>query len=181
MNWLLFWLVLHVLGAILAFGPTYAFPIIGDLAKRAPQHISFALRVQERVSSRIVLPLSASLAVSGVGLLFAAGVNLARTPYLWVAIALYLAGLANGLFILLPTGAKLVHMADAMTGARALASAGPGAAAAAPPAEFMALIKREQVFGAINGAIVFAIVTDDRQAGRDRPRPAVRLTVRTRC
>ena len=39
MNWLLFWLVLHVLGAILAFGPTYTFPIIGAMARQAPQHV----------------------------------------------------------------------------------------------------------------------------------------------
>ena len=158
MNWVLFWLVLHVLGAILAFGPTYTFPIIGTMARKAPQHILFALRLQERISRGMVLPISIWVGVTGVGLLFAAGVDLPKTPYLIVAIVLYIIGLANGLFVLIPGGAKLVRMAEGMTGARAMATAGPGAAPAAPPAEFLALIKREQVFGAINGLIVVAIV-----------------------
>jgi hypothetical protein len=49
-------------------------------------------------------------------------------------------------------------MVDAMASGGAMASPGPGAAAAGPPAEFLALIKREQVFGAINGLIVVVIV-----------------------
>lgn len=158
MNWVLFWLVLHILAAILAFGPTYTFPMIGVMAQKQPQHLVFALRLQEFIATRLVLPLSLTMLVSGVGLIFAAGVDLPKSPYLLVSIALYLIALANALFILLPNGAKLVHMAEQMTGARAMATAGPGAAPAGPPAEFLALIGRQRMAGAINGLLVFVIV-----------------------
>src|SRR5947209_2571755 len=158
MNWVLFWLVLHVLAAIVAFGPTFAFPVIGAMAQKYPQHVPFALRLQETIAQRMVLPVAATMLVSGTGLLFAVGIDLIRTPYLLVAIGLYLIGMSNGLFVLLPTGAKLLHMVEGPTGAQALATAGPGAAAAMPPPEFMRLIRREQVFGALNSVIVIAIV-----------------------
>jgi hypothetical protein len=28
MNWFLFWLLLHIAGAIIAFGPTFVFPLM---------------------------------------------------------------------------------------------------------------------------------------------------------
>ena len=40
--WLLF---LHVLGAIVAFGPTFAFSFIGAMGGAEPQHANFATRV----------------------------------------------------------------------------------------------------------------------------------------
>lgn len=47
MNWLIgLFLFLHVGGAILGFGPTYTFPFIGAMAGKEPQHVNFALRVQ---------------------------------------------------------------------------------------------------------------------------------------
>jgi len=49
--WLLF---LHVLGAIVAFGPTFSFAIIGAAGGAEPQHANFATRVSHLVSSRLV-------------------------------------------------------------------------------------------------------------------------------
>ena len=45
-------LFLHVLGAIIAFGPTFAFPIIGAMGGAEPQHANFATRVTARISER---------------------------------------------------------------------------------------------------------------------------------
>ena len=39
-------LFLHIGGAIVAFGPTFAFPILGPMAGKEPQHANFALRFQ---------------------------------------------------------------------------------------------------------------------------------------
>ena len=37
-------LFLHVMGAILAFGPTFAYSIMGSMAGREPQHANFSAR-----------------------------------------------------------------------------------------------------------------------------------------
>ena len=48
----LLFLLLHIGGAIVAFGPTFAFPLIGSMGAAEPQHANFALRINERISSR---------------------------------------------------------------------------------------------------------------------------------
>jgi hypothetical protein len=47
--WFLF---LHVIGAIIAFGPSFSFPIIGAMGAADRQHASFATRVSYAISTR---------------------------------------------------------------------------------------------------------------------------------
>ena len=49
-------LFLHVLGAIVAFGPTFAFPFIGALGGAEPQHANFATRVSPHPGGSTRLP-----------------------------------------------------------------------------------------------------------------------------
>ncbi len=53
-----FLLFLHVMGAILAFGPTFAFSFMGAMAAREPQHANFSARQTALVSKRLVYPLA---------------------------------------------------------------------------------------------------------------------------
>ena len=46
-------LYLHVLGSVMALGPTFAFPIIGGLSAKEPQHGSFALRLSLAIQDRL--------------------------------------------------------------------------------------------------------------------------------
>ena len=39
-------LFLHVGAAIIAFGPTFAFPVIGGMAAKEPMHGNFAIRAE---------------------------------------------------------------------------------------------------------------------------------------
>ena len=58
-------LFLHVFGAIVAFGPTYAFMFLGPMSGREPQHANFAIRFQHLISSRVILPLAFPAVVAG--------------------------------------------------------------------------------------------------------------------
>ena len=59
MNWALaIFLVLHVGGAIFAFGPTLTFPLIGSMGGKEPMHTNFSLRVSELIAKRLVIPLA---------------------------------------------------------------------------------------------------------------------------
>ena len=48
-------LFLHIGGAIIAFGPTFAFPILGAMAAAEPLHANFVLRAQF-ITKRVVEP-----------------------------------------------------------------------------------------------------------------------------
>ena len=58
--WLIF---LHVLTAIVAFGPTFAFSVYGAQSGKEPQHANFMARANLRVSERVVLPLALTMPV----------------------------------------------------------------------------------------------------------------------
>lgn len=110
MNWFLFWLFLHILAAVIAFGPIFVFPILGAMAARAPQHARFAVELNERIELRLVVPLATSMLISGSGLIWTANVNFFRTPYLIVAVVLYLAAMGIATGVLLPNTRKMLAL-----------------------------------------------------------------------
>ncbi len=57
---------LHVIGAILAFGPPIAYSIMGSMAGNKPQHANFSSRQVEAIGTRIVYPLAILQGVTGV-------------------------------------------------------------------------------------------------------------------
>ena len=105
-------LLLHVLGAIIAFGPTFAFPIIGAMGGREPMHANFATRVSHRVTDRLVEPVALSMAVTGVGLIWSAGIDPFAPAYRWllVAIAIYVFGVLFSIFVQRPTVKRIIEL-----------------------------------------------------------------------
>ena len=139
MDWLLLLLLfLHIGGAILAFGPTFTFPILGPMAGREPQHVNFALRFQKKVATTLVIPLALLQGVTGLLLVWKVGFNLLTTYWLLVSIALYLVALVISIGIGLPTVNKLV----AATSAPPPAPAPDAAPHSGPPPHIAALVKR---------------------------------------
>lgn len=112
MNWFVFWLFLHILAAVIAFGPIFVFPIIGALAARAPEHGKFAIELSHRIEMRLVLPLAATMLISGSGLIWTANVDFFRTPYLIVAVLLYLAAMGIATGVLLPNTRKMLAIVE---------------------------------------------------------------------
>ena len=89
MDWVLaILLFLHVAGAIIAFGPSFTFPVIGAMGGHEPQHVNFAIRLQYLLGTRLVLPLALFQAVTGALLIWRVGYNLLTTGCLLVAILL---------------------------------------------------------------------------------------------
>lgn len=139
MNWFLFWLSLHILAAIIAFGPIFVFPLVGVLAAKQPQNIAFAVAINHAIEQRLVLPIGATMLISGSGLIWTANINFFATPYLIVAVVLYIAALGIGSGVLLPNTAKMVTIVE-----------GGG-----PTPELMRLVKANQQFG---GALIVAFL-----------------------
>lgn len=143
MNWFLFWLFLHILAAIIAFGPIFVFPIVGVLAAKQPQHIGFAVAVDEAIEERLVLPIGATMLISGSGLIWTANINFFATRYLIAAVILYLINLGIGSGVLLPNTRKMM----------AIVKGGGG-----PTPELMRLIKSNQQLGGATTVAFLVIV-----------------------
>ncbi|MEA2684723.1 MAG: putative integral rane protein [Chloroflexota bacterium] len=154
MNWVLFWLFLHIAAAIIAFGPTFTFPIIGAMAGKHPQFGHFAAELSHKIERGLVFPLALTMAVSGVGLIFATGRNLTKSPWLGIAIVLYLVAISIAFFVLIPNTGKLVEA----TAGGPPPGPPPEGAPAGPPPHIAALIKKNQTFGMVLTALLMAII-----------------------
>jgi uncharacterized membrane protein len=141
-------LLLHVFGAIVAFGPVYAFPIIGAMGGKEPQHANFATRVSETIGKQRVFPLAVFQGITGVGLILVTGINLLATPWLLIGIALYLITISYNFFVQTPTTKKIIEMT----------SAPPPPGASGPPPALLALIRRVQLGGMFSGLMIVLIV-----------------------
>jgi hypothetical protein len=149
-NWVLFWLFLHIAAAIIAFGPTFVFPIIGSLLEKNPASAHFAVELMHKIETRLVLPVALTMIVSGIGLIFSANIDLTKTPFLGVSIVLYLIALGIAFFNQVPTTAKLLE-------ATAVGPP-PGAPPGPPPPHIAALINRARVGGQVLSALLITII-----------------------
>lgn len=154
MDWIFALLLfLHIGGAILAFGPTYAFLILGPMASQEPAHRNFALRFQQRVSTYLVVPLALFQGVTGLLLVWRVGFEILTRGWLLLAIALYITALVIAFGVLLPALRVLIP-----------ATSGPpptppaGAAPSGPPPHILATIKRARLGGMINSVLILIIV-----------------------
>ncbi len=143
--WVLF---LHVLGAIVAFGPTFAFAIIGAMGGAEPQHANFATRISARISDRLVLPLAIFQGITGVLLILISQRDLLAEPWLLLGIVLYAIGLGYSLFVQRRDVARIIE----------LTSAPPPPGATGPPPGLPEVVARVQRAGMILGINLVVIV-----------------------
>ncbi len=147
--WIALFLFLHVIGAIIAFGPVFsAFPVIGQMAGKEPQHGNFAARVSETISKTRVTPLAIFQGITGLALIFLTGINPLTQLWLGLGIVLYVIALGYAMAVQTPVTKRIVE----------LTSAPPPPGASGPPPELMAAVKRAQQGGIILAALVFVIV-----------------------
>ena len=142
-------LFLHVMGAIIAFGPTFsAFPIVGQMAGKEPQHANFAARVNNAMTETRVLPLAIFQGITGLFLIFLTGFNPFSQLWLGLGIVLYVIALTYALAVQGPNGRRIAE----------LTATPPPPGASGPPPELMAAVKRAQQGGMFLGILIVAIV-----------------------
>lgn len=147
--WLLF---AHILGATVAFGPTFVFPLIGAMGGREPMHANFATRVSYAIATKVTWPLSLLQGVTGVGLILVAQIDLTTSIWLGVAIVIYVAALIFSHWVQTPLVAEVIAMTSTPPPPPA-----PGAAPAGPPPALLAKIARIRQGGAILTVMLTAI------------------------
>jgi uncharacterized membrane protein len=146
-------LFLHVISAIVAFGPTFAFPIIGALGARNPQHGLFAVEVSEAIENRMVLPMALTMPVTGVAMIIVAGID-PTTPWLAIAIVLYVIAVGYAFLVQVPAVSEFARALHELT------SAGPPPAGApvGPPPHIAALSTKVARGGMLLSGLVVVIV-----------------------
>jgi len=140
-------LFLHVLGAILAFGPTFAYSIMGSMAGKEPQYANFSTRQSEAIGNRLVYPLAVFQGITGVLLIWAASFNVIGTTWLALGIVLYLITLIYALTV----QRNAVHHLIELTST-------PPAPGSPPNPEIMATVKRIQRGGMFLALMIVIIV-----------------------
>lgn len=141
--WLLF---LHVLGAVIAFGPGFAFAFFGAAVGREPQHANFTLRTLAVVATRLIIPLAVFQGVTGVGLWLVAGIDLLAAKWLLLAIVLYAIALYIAIGLNLPNLRRLIELSSAPP-------TGGG-----PPPELIVRAERSRQYGMAMSGLVVVIV-----------------------
>jgi uncharacterized membrane protein len=108
-------LFLHVIGAIAAFGPVFAFPFIGAMGGREPQHANFGTRVSAAIGDRLVLPLAILQGVTGVLLILISGrpIMAPESRWLLLALVLYVIALGFALFVQRRHVRKVIELTSA--------------------------------------------------------------------
>jgi uncharacterized membrane protein len=143
-------LFLHVLGAVVAFGPTFAFSFIGAAGGAEPQHANFATRVSHTISSKLVYPIGLTLPITGVAMMAVRGINPFERGYWWLAVAivLYLIAYGYSFFVQRKYVERVIE----------LSSAPPPPGATGPPPELVELVGKIQRGGMMLGILLVAII-----------------------
>lgn len=142
-TWFTLFRFLHILAAIIAFGPVFVFPILGSMGGKEPMHGNFSLRVSALIEDRLVIPFALSMPVTGILMIVAGNVQWLHFWFL-LAIVLYIAAMIFAVVIQRGWVHQMIHLTSH---APAPAMAGPGAAPAGPPPEFLALVRKTQLGG----------------------------------
>ena len=143
-------LFLHVLGAILAFGPTFAFSFMGAMAAKEPQHANFSARQSALVSNRLVYPFAILQGITGLLIIWAASYPVTSTPWLLIAIVLYLFMVGYGLTVQRSALHRLIELTSTPPP--------PGTPPGPPPAELISVAQRVRRGGMLLGTLVVVIV-----------------------
>lgn len=149
MDWVLaILLFLHIMGAIIAFGPTFAFPLIASSAQAAPEHMNFALKVQKRVASGLVTPLAIFQGITGLLLVWRIGFEVLKQPWLILGIVLYLTALTISFVLIYPALRTLLEAS----------ATPPPPGASGPPPHVLAAARRIRMASMTNAVLIVLIV-----------------------
>ena len=145
--WIPYLLFLHVMGAILAFGPTFAYSVMGAMAGREPQHANFSARQVEAIGNRLVYPLAIFQGVTGVVLIWATSLDLRAATWLGISIVLYAIALTFALTVQRSALLRLIALTST-----------PPAPGSPPSPEIPATVRKIRRGGMFTGVLVVVIV-----------------------
>ncbi len=105
-------LFLHVIGAIVAFGPGFVSLVVGPMVAKEPQHANFFARSQALAARAVITPVSISMAVTGVGMILVRGPSdfVGGRHWLEAGILLYVVALVLAMAVMAPASRRMVAL-----------------------------------------------------------------------
>jgi hypothetical protein len=157
MSWLYPWLLFaHVLGAVLAFGPTYAYGTYAGLAARegGPAR-SFDARARALVNRRMVMPGTLVVLLSGIGIIWVLDYPWLSPSARWLQVSIVLFGgmIAYNLVVSRRRQSRIAALM-----AQARAAAAPDGPPGPPSPEVVRLIAKVRRDGKAMGVVVIVIL-----------------------
>jgi Predicted integral membrane protein (DUF2269) len=151
-------LYLHVMGAIITFGPAFIGPIVARQVRQMPQGGPFAAVLGLTLATRVIIPGAIVQGVTGVALIFIIGLDLTSPAWRWLilAIALYLIAISFSIFVQRKAGERMVELTRGMAGPPPAGSA--GGPPAGPPPEVLETAARLQRGGMLLTGLILVIV-----------------------
>ena len=145
--WLLF---VHVLAAIVAIGPNFAFPTIRALGRNEPQHANFGTRASAAVAKRLVYPIGLVIPATGIAMILVLGIDLTSRSFWWldIAIVIYTGVYLYSFFVQRRVVERIIE----------LTSSPPPPDAGGPPPELLSLAVRAQRGGTVMLGLLVVIV-----------------------
>ena len=139
-------LILHIGGAIIGFGPTFSFAVLGPLSGQlgGPQALGITKGMHKTVKT-FVYPFLVIQPITGALLIFKEGLNhdFFSHYWLWIAILLFATAVYIALAIQSPAIERIIELAE-------------GGEAGTPA--FMAATKTTKTFGPVLTSLLVAII-----------------------
>ena len=150
-GWFIFFLTTHILAVIVAFGPTFAFPLIGGMAGKHPQHSAILTEVIDTIERRMTIPLAVVVPFLGLGLIYTGHFSLWKSEWLVISIVLYIVAFSFAIFVQNRNSAALVRTL------RDIPPGPPPPGATGPPPQIAALVNKTRIGGIFLTVLVVAI------------------------
>ncbi|MGB0872977.1 MAG: DUF2269 family protein [Solirubrobacterales bacterium] len=132
---------LHVIFAVIGLGSAFAFPFIGALAQKNPQHTVFALEVNFTIIKKWISPMAVLILITGLYQVFDGPYSFGDDHWLDISFALFIVYMGIIGAITTPGTRRALELARESAG-------GP------PPQEMIALIQRNAKLGPLLGGII---------------------------
>jgi hypothetical protein len=143
-------LLLHVLAAIVAIGPNFAYSTIRGLGRTEPQHANFATRVSHAISARLVYPIGLVIPATGIAMILILGIDLTARTSWWLdaAIVIYSGVYLYSFFVQRRMVEQIIE----------LTAAPPPAGSSGPPPGLAVLAARASQGGTVMLILLVAVV-----------------------
>lgn len=157
--WIQVFFFLHIGAAIVAFGPTFIFPVIGVMGGKEPMHVNFATRVSHAIASKVVVPVALTMPLSGIGLIWLVPIDVLDPKGYWLLAGIAVYVFAIGFVVLrqIPNTVKVIEMTSLMPTPPAGGPPAGGPPAGGPPPALMAAVKKVQQGGIVLSLLLVAI------------------------
>jgi Predicted integral membrane protein (DUF2269) len=157
-GWFIFFLVMHILGVILAFGPNIVMiPLIATMGRKYPRYSAFAAEIIHVFEVRVAIPVAVLIALFGVGLIYTADIDLWKSEWLVLSIVLYIGAFFFASTIQIRNSGRFVELLQSMPPPPE-PGVPPGPEVSGPPPEVAALARKLQLGGMYLTFSVIAIL-----------------------